>query len=104
MQSIPASSLAEGLIVRDFRSEHGWAGLVLTALACVGAGYAGIIFTRDDVFFSPVWPLSGVAAGCVLLGGPRMAFGVYAGVALHNALWGLPALTTWVGPIGIALE
>ena len=104
MQSTPASSLAEASFLRDFLSPHVWARLVLTALACVVAGYAGIIFTRDDVFFSPVWPLSGVAAGCVLLGGPWMAFGVYAGVALHNALWGLPALTTWVGPIGIALE
>ncbi len=78
--------------------------LVFTTLTCLIAGFAGIIFTRDEVFFSPFWPLSGVAAGCVLLGGPWMALGVYAGLVLHNALWGLPALLTWAGPVGLALE
>lgn len=51
MQSIPASSLAEASILRDFRSPHVWAHLVLTTLTCLLAGFAGIIFTRDDVFF-----------------------------------------------------
>ena len=67
-------------------------------------GSVGLIFTRGDIFFSPFWPLSGVAAGCILLGGPWMALGVYAGLVLHNAMWGLPALLTWLGPLGLALE
>ena len=33
-----------------------------------------------------------------------MALGVYAGLVLHNAMWGLPALLTWLGPVGLALE
>ena len=78
--------------------------MLATALACLAAGAGGIVFTGRDHFFSPIWPLSGVALGCLLLGGPRMAVGVYAGVAAHNALWGMNALTTWVGAAGIVLE
>ena len=81
-----------------------WPGMLVTALACLVAGYAGLVFTAADHFFSPIWPLSGVALACLLLGGPRMAIGVYAGVAAHNALWGMNALTTWVGAAGIMLE
>jgi len=33
-----------------------------------------------------------------------MALGVYAGVAMHNALWGMPVLVMWVGPIGLVFE
>ncbi|MDA0292636.1 MAG: histidine kinase [Verrucomicrobia bacterium] len=76
----------------------------MTALTSMVAGSVGLIFTRGDIFFSPFWPLSGVAAGCILLGGPWMALGVYAGLVLHNAMWGLPALLTWLGPLGLALE
>lgn len=67
-------------------------------------GSVGLVFTRGDIFFSPFWPLSGVAAGCILLGGPWMALGVYAGLVMHNAMWGLPVLLTWLGPVGLALE
>ena len=85
-------------------AQGSWPGILVTALACLAAGYGGIIFTGTDHFFSPIWPLSGVAVGCLLLGGPRMAVGIYAGVATLNALWGMNALTTWVGAAGIALE
>jgi integral membrane sensor domain MASE1 len=81
-----------------------WPGMLGSALACFAAGSAGIIFTGTDHFFSPIWPLSGVAVGCLLLGGPAMVPGVYAGVAAHNALWGMNALTTWAGAGGIVFE
>jgi len=79
-------------------------GIFLTAVACLVAGQVGFAATGDDAFFSPFWPMSGVAVGCVLLGGPWMAVGVYAGVAAQNALAGLHNWTTWVGPLGIVLE
>jgi integral membrane sensor domain MASE1 len=85
-------------------AQGSWPGILVTALACLAAGYGGIIFTGTDHFFSPIWPLSGVAVGCLLLGGPKMAVGIYAGVAALNALWGMNALTTWVGAAGIMLE
>lgn len=81
-----------------------WGGIFATAVACILAGQTGIVFSTEQGFFSPFWPLSGVAAGCLLLGGPWMAIGVYAGVAAHNAFWAMPALTTWVGPLGLAFE
>jgi len=79
-------------------------GIVATALACFAAGQAGITFRLEEIFFSPFWPLSGVAAGCILLGGPLMATGVYSGIAAHNLMAGLPPLTTWIGPLGIVVE
>jgi integral membrane sensor domain MASE1 len=81
-----------------------WVGILLTALACGAAGQTGLAFSTENGFFSPFWPLSGVAAGCLLLGGPWMALGVYAGVATHNAFWAMPTLTTWIGPLGIVFE
>jgi signal transduction histidine kinase len=81
-----------------------WIGFLGTAGACFTAGQLGIMFSSEQGFFSPFWPLSGVALGCLLLGGPWMAVGVYGGVAVHNALAGMPALTTWVGPLGLAGE
>ena len=79
-------------------------GIVLTAVACLAAGQLGFAATGNDAFFSPFWPMSGVAAGCVLLGGPWMAVGIYAGVAAQNVLAGFHNWTTWVGPLGIVLE
>ena len=61
-------------------------------------------FSGEQGFFSPFWPLSGVAASCLLLGGPWMTVGIYLGLAAHNALWGMTALTTWIGPLGIVFE
>ncbi len=85
-------------------SPQTWVGIFLTAAACFGAGQAGIAFTSEQGFFSPFWPLSGVAVGCLLLGGPWMAVGVYVGVAAQNAFWAMPALTTWIGPLGMVFE
>jgi integral membrane sensor domain MASE1 len=79
-------------------------GILLTAAACLAAGKIGFASTGNDAFFSPFWPMSGVAVGCVLLGGPWMAVGVYAGVAAQNVLIGMQNWTTWVGPLGIVLE
>lgn len=75
-----------------------------TTAACFMAGQTGIVFSIEVGFFSPFWPLSGVAVGCLLLGGPWMALGVYAGVAAQNAFWAMPTFTTWIGPLGIAFE
>ena len=79
-------------------------GILLTAAACLTAGQVGFASTGDDAFFSPFWPMSGVGVGCVLLGGPWMAVGVYAGVAAQNVLSGLHNWLTWIGPLGIVFE
>lgn len=79
-------------------------GMVLTAAACFATGQLGLAFASDQTFFSLFWPMSGVAAGCVLLGGPWMAVGVYTGVALQNGFAGFQEWMTWVGALGIVLE
>ena len=101
----PSSSLPPPTLAAwDAQSPRILAGIFLTALVCFAAGKTGITFTVDDGFFSPFWPLSGVAAGCLLLGGPWMGIGVFAGVAAQNAFSAMPTLTTWIGPLGIVFE
>jgi integral membrane sensor domain MASE1 len=92
--------------LRDWSAEgrRRWGGLLATAAACFVAAQAGTLFSTGDDLFSPFWPLSGVAAGCLVLGGPWMAVGVYAGVAAHNAFSAMPAPVAWIGPLGLALE
>ena len=104
MHSTIRSRLAPATSPRGPNATRTVLGILLTAVACLAAGQVGFASTGDDAFFSPFWPLSGVAVGCVLLGGPWMAVGVYAGVAAQNVLVGLHNWTTWVGPLGIAFE
>ena len=79
-----------------------WLGVPATSLAVFAAGMAGMFFTGPEYFFSPVWPLSGVALGCMLLGGWWMAPGVYAGAVVLNAVSGQDNALTWLGPLSLA--
>ena len=104
MHSHLRPTLAPAASAPGFAAPRTGMGIALTAAACFATGQAGFAFTGPQAFFSPFWPMSGVAAGCVLLGGPWMALGVYVGVALQNGFVGLQNWTTWAGPLGIVLE
>ena len=78
--------------------------MAATSLAVFATGMAGMSFSGPEFFFSPVWPLSGVALGCMLLGGWWMAAGVYAGAVVLNAISGQDNSLTWIGPVCLAGE
>lgn len=79
-------------------------GLLATTFAVWLAGVLGITFTRSGEFFSPFWPLAGVSVACLLLGGVRMAPGIYVGAAIHNTVWNLTFPISWFGPLGTVFE
>lgn len=76
-----------------------------TAAAILAASYTAVRWSvYTDVVFSPWWPASGIALAAVLVWGPWMLAGIYAGTAASNALWDLTSPLAWFGPFGLMFE
>jgi len=87
---------------REFRS------ILLTALAQILLGYFTLFIQAIyPVWSSPFWPASGAALASVLLGGPRMLFGVYLGLLVlgFKFFWGpYPLWMAFIVPLGNLAE
>lgn len=85
-----------------------WSGQLLAAGSQIVLGYATLFIQAIyPVWSSPFWPASGAALAAVLLGGPRMLFGIYAGLLVLGLkfFWGpYPLWMALVVPIGNLLE
>lgn len=83
-------------------------GLLLTALAQILLGYFTLFIQAIyPVWSSPFWPASGAALAAVLLGGPRMLWGVYLGLLVlgFKFFWGpYPPWMAFVVPCGNLAE
>ena len=83
-------------------------GVLLTALAQVLLGYFTLFIQAIyPVWSSPFWPASGAALAAVLLGGPRMLWGVYLGLLVlgFKFFWGpYPLWMAFIVPLGNLAE
>ena len=80
------------------------AGVFLTAVTQIILGYFTLFIQAIyPVWSSPFWPASGAALAAVLLGGPRMFFGIYLGLSVLGLkfFWGpYPLWMAFVVPLG----
>jgi len=83
-------------------------GLLATAASQVFLGYFTLFIQAIyPVWSSPFWPASGAALAAVLLGGPRMLWGLYCGLLVlgFKFFWGpYPLWMTFVVPLGNLAE
>ena len=100
--------MSDKLINQNRRKSWPWGGLLLAAFSQIILGYATLfIQTIYPVWSSPFWPASGAALAAVLMGGPRMLLGIYAGLLVLGLkfFWGpYPLWMAFVVPTGNLVE
>jgi len=94
--------------MRILPTKREFSGLLATALSQVFLGYFTLFIQAIyPVWSSPFWPASGAALAAVLLGGPRMLWGVYLGLLVlgFKFFWGpYPLWMAFVVPCGNLAE
>lgn len=79
----------EGDAVSSIRRQS-WAShaaaIAATAFLYALAAWVGLSFIRVEGIAAPVWPAAGVGLAALLLGGPRMAVGVFLGAFISTHL------------------